>query len=542
MTLKLKPDKLVISRAVSHQRKLLQMRKSKKIIAPRLLKVKEVSVMFLDVIVNSLDMVPYGIRWISKQIRKLTKQKFPDATPFHVGSLVGSFFMLRFMNPAIVTPQAYMLVDQQLSVHARRTTTLVAKMLQNLTNKPNYAKEQYMLPLNGFIEENKERMTKFFNDLCEVGDFHEQLEIDQYLALTKREISLTITLNEVYNTHELVLKHIEDLAPASDDHLRIVSLELGPAPKQLPRNENKPVQLNLFSRWETPIPDLTNMLKLQETPNEVLYENTKHLIVQILRSLPAKGNMNSVKGKLNNDATSSVKSVKKSESSLSAASSSNLSLSAIIDAAVASKNDSALVRKGLQAAENLRKLETEGLVSSKNNYAQLTAQVGEELLNLEALREKVLHEIESLEGVYQIIKDHNDYLKSQLETYRAYLQNVRMQSGGLTSNITHTSGPQLLGPYKFSHAQLEKDGVIIESEVPENRRSNIYFNFTSPIPGTFIIALHYKGRDKAILELDLKLDDLLEKQMSNDQTLDLEYVQLNVNKMLHLLNKTFLKK
>jgi hypothetical protein len=44
-----------------------------------------------------------------------------------------------------------------------------------------------------------------------------------------------------------------------------------------------------------------------------------------------------------------------------------------------------------------------------------------------------------------------------------------------------------------------------------DRRSNIFFNITSPIPGTFIIALHYKGRDKAILEMDLKLDDLLEK-------------------------------
>ena len=108
--------------------------------------------MFLDVIIGSLDVVPYGIRWISKQIRKLTKvllfflsfslpfslslvlflttallvqQKFPDVSAFAVGSLVGSFFMLRFINPAVVTPQAYMLVDQQLSTQARRTTTLV---------------------------------------------------------------------------------------------------------------------------------------------------------------------------------------------------------------------------------------------------------------------------------------------------------------------------------------------------------------------------------------------------------------------------------
>ena len=42
------------------------------------------------------------------------------------------------------------------------------------------------------------------------------------------------------------------------------------------------------------------------------------------------------------------------------------------------------------------------------------------------------------------------------------------------------------------------------------RRPNIYFNFTSPTPGTFIIALHYKGREKAILEMDLNIDDLLD--------------------------------
>ena len=91
------------------------------------------------------------------------------------------------------------------------------------------------------------------------------------------------------------------------------------------------------------------------------------------------------------------------------------------------------------------------------------------------------------------------------------------------------------------------------------RRPNIYFNITSPSPGTFIIALHYKGREKAILEMDLNIDDLLEKvsfslsgvvtllttclqQKDNKHLLDLEYVQLNVPKVLGLLNKVFTKR
>ena len=85
------------------------------------------------------------------------------------------------------------------------------------------------------------------------------------------------------------------------------------------------------------------------------------------------------------------------------------------------------------------------------------------------------------------------------------------------------------------------------------RRLNIYFNITSPAPGTFIITLHFKGRDKPIIEMDLKIDDLLEQvsnvwsgralislttqQKENNAVLDLEYVQLNVPKVLALFNK-----
>ena len=56
---------------------------------------------------------------------------------------------------------------------------------------------------------------------------------------------------------------------------------------------------------------------------------------------------------------------------------------------------------------------------------------------------------------------------------------------------------------------------MLRSEIlTRTRRPNIYFNITSPTPGTFIIALHYKGREKAILEMDLKIDDLLEKVLA----------------------------
>lgn len=126
-------------------------------------------------------------------------------------------------------------------------------MLQNLANKPTYAKEAYMIPTNPFVESNKQRINKFLNDLCEVGDFYESLEMDQYMALSKRDIVINITPNEIYNTQALLQQHLDVLAAKETDHLRILMNEVGPAPPQVPRKDNKPIELPLFSRWEMPI-------------------------------------------------------------------------------------------------------------------------------------------------------------------------------------------------------------------------------------------------------------------------------------------------
>jgi len=35
--------------------------------------------------------------------------------------------------------------------------------------------------------------------------------MDQYMALSKKDLLIHITLNELYNTHSLILQHIETL-------------------------------------------------------------------------------------------------------------------------------------------------------------------------------------------------------------------------------------------------------------------------------------------------------------------------------------------
>ncbi|KAL1973138.1 hypothetical protein VTN31DRAFT_6680 [Thermomyces dupontii] len=480
------------------------------IIEPRLKMLSDIANSFLTTIIEGLEEVPYGIRWICKQIRSLSRRKYPDAQDQTICTLIGGFFFLRFINPAIVTPRSYMLIDETPSEKPRRTLTLIAKMLQNLANKPSYSKEPYMAKLQPFIHDNKDRVNKFMLDLCEVQDFYESLEMDNYVALTKRDLELQITLNEVYATHALLEKHRDALA-ASDPQSRLITLldELGPAPPQVPRKDNRTITLPLFSKWETTVDDLTAAMDI--TQEEVYFMEAKSTFVQIIRALPQNSSV-----------------LRRP-----------LRLDRIAEAAATLRNDAVMVRKGIRAMELLNQLQELGVLDRADDFSLLRDEIEQELVHLGSLKERVLEETKQLEEVYKTIRDHNAYLVSQLETYKSYLQNVRSQSEGKQRKQQKN---QELGPYKFTHQQLEKEGVIKKSNVPENRRANIYFMFKSPLPGTFVISLHYKGRARGLLELDLKLDDLLEMQKDNQEDLDLEYVQFNVSKVLALLNKRFARK
>jgi len=382
-------------------------------------------------------------------------------------------------------------------------------MLQNLANKPSYAKEPYMVALQPFIEENKDRMNRFLLDLCEVQDFYESLEMDNYVALSKKDLELSISLNEVYTVHALLEKHQATLAADESSHLSQLLAELGHAPSQLPRKDNRAIRLPLFSRWETALNDLTAALDITE--EEVYFMEAKSTFVTIMRTLPK----NAVVTRR------------------------PLRLDRVAEAAATTKNDSMMVRKGIRAMELLSQLQEMGSIDKTDGFAALRDEVEQELQHLGSLIDKVLSETQQLTEVAATIEERNKYLDGQLDTYKNYLRNVRSQAEGQTKR---SADPKKAKIFKLTHSLAEKDGVLVRSIIPENRRGETYFNMSSPSPGTFIISLWLRSRHGAIFELDLKLDDLLEMQKDGSFELDLDYVTLHVPRLLVLLNKEVARK
>lgn len=506
------------------------------LIQPRLVQLDTLANDLLNTIIASLQQVPYGIRWICKQIRLLTRRKYPTASETAVCSLIGAFFFLRFVNPAIVTPQAYMLVDKLPSDNSRRILTLIAKMLQNLANKPSYSKEPYMSNLAAFVSSNRARINEFLNDLCEVPDFYESLEMDQYVALSKKDLKLNITLNEIFGMHSLLEKYRDGVVSSSDSHLAILLQDLQKAPPLVPRSMNGTMELHLFNRWETEVGDIDNNLDFLRA--DVIFMEAKTLMINIIRGFPTG---HSILQK-------------------------PFDLHRIADFA-ATNNEPGIVKRGIKALDLLNEIED----SNSGDYDLLVSEVEYELNQLGSLKESVEQEARSLQDVYTIIREHNEYLRSQLDTYRSYLSNVRQYTtGGAKSagpvgvSILDSSGKEVTPSSskvrgitkvktlkqpkqriihkKYTIQQLQRDAIVTEWRLPTSRMGNLFISIVSPTPGTFVLSLVMKGRPQPLFILDLKLDDLLEMRDKGMESLDLQCLIMNVKNLQGLLTKDFKKR
>ena len=75
------------------------------------------------------------MRYIAMQLRLALHTKFPDAPEDDVLKVVGNLLYYRYMNPAIVAPDAFDVVElgveQQLGAEQRRNLGAIAKILQH---------------------------------------------------------------------------------------------------------------------------------------------------------------------------------------------------------------------------------------------------------------------------------------------------------------------------------------------------------------------------------------------------------------------------
>ncbi|XP_023313063.1 neurofibromin isoform X5 [Anoplophora glabripennis] len=203
-----------------------------------------------DAIVSSADKFPPQLRSMCHCLYQVLSKRFPQFPQNNIGA-VGTVIFLRFINPAIVSPQEMGIVCKQVPTSIKRGLMLMSKILQNIANHVEFSKEQHMLPFNDFLRAHFEIGRRFFIQIasdCET--------VDQ----TSHSMSFISDAN-VLALHRLLWNHQEkigDYLSSSRDHKAVgrrpfdkmatLLAYLGPP-------EHKPVDSHMlfssYARWSS---------------------------------------------------------------------------------------------------------------------------------------------------------------------------------------------------------------------------------------------------------------------------------------------------
>ncbi|KAJ6226825.1 ras gtpase-activating protein [Anaeramoeba flamelloides] len=116
-----------------------------------------------EIIINSISNMPNWLLYFANLIYSQVKTKFYGKQLYSVGS----FIFLRYICPAIVSPQNFQIIDFTPNEEAQRGLILLSSLIQSLsTNTLFNQNRQYMIPFNPLIEQ---RMKQFNNFLLTIS-------------------------------------------------------------------------------------------------------------------------------------------------------------------------------------------------------------------------------------------------------------------------------------------------------------------------------------------------------------------------------------
>jgi neurofibromin 1 len=126
--------------------------------------VEELARECFDLVVNSLEFVPFEIRLICLCVRAATKGHLPDDQI----AAVSAIYFLRIITPALLSPQVnYGLAVEAPTPNQNRTLLFISKLIQAISNGTNLkdSQEKYMIPFAQFVSDRIPVARKFLDSI-----------------------------------------------------------------------------------------------------------------------------------------------------------------------------------------------------------------------------------------------------------------------------------------------------------------------------------------------------------------------------------------
>ncbi|XP_015132810.1 ras GTPase-activating-like protein IQGAP2 isoform X5 [Gallus gallus] len=516
----------------------------------------------LTSIFSSLNMMPYGMRYIAKVLKSSLHEKFPDATEDELLKIVGNLLYYRYMNPAIVAPDGFDIIDMtaggQIHPDQRRNLGCVAKVLQHAaSNKLFEGESEHLSSMNTYLSQTYQKFRNFFQAACDVPEPEEKFNIDEYSDMvTLSKPVIYISIEEIINTHSLLLEHQDAIATEPNDLLNELLEGLGPVPDVEsflgegsvdPNDPNRESTLNQLAKTEISL-SLTSKYELREGEDQDLKSlmiKTKRLIVDMIRTQPG----DTLPEILETTATAQQES---EHSKL-------VEKRAILDSKTPEKMKRSqsifedgqlpIEQKKRKIQRNLRTLEQAGLVSSATKYQEIINEIAKDIRNQRRYRHHRKAELVKLQQTLNALNSKTAFYEEQINYYNTYiktcLDNLTRKNSRRSIKLDgkeEVKGSKKLkqASLKYTAARLHEKGVILEIEdLQTNQFKNVMFDITpGEEVGDFEIKAKFLGVEME--KVQLHFQDLLQMQYEGVAVMKMfDKAKVNVNLLIFLLNKKF---
>uniref|UniRef100_A0AAX7U9V2 IQ motif containing GTPase activating protein 2 n=1 Tax=Astatotilapia calliptera TaxID=8154 RepID=A0AAX7U9V2_ASTCA len=499
----------------------------------------------LNSIVSSLDNLPYGMRYIAKVLKNSLHEKFPDASEDELLKIVGNLLYYRYMNPAIVAPDGFDIIDLsaggQLHQDQRRNLGSVAKMLQHAAAKNLFEGENaHMTPMNNYISQTYEKFRLFFQSACDVPEPEEKFNIDEYSDMVNLSKPIIyISIEEIINTHSLLLEHLDAISPERNDLLHELLQDLGDVPDVEallgegavdPNDQNRESALSQLAKTEISL-TLTSKFELLEGDDrdlKTLSTKTKKLIVDVIRIQHGE----TLPEILETPATAAQESEHTRIVERRAVQDAQTPEGLKSSPALLEDSQLPLEQKKRKIIRNLRNLEQAGLATASNKYQDLINEISKDIRYQRRYRQRRKAELVKLQQTLTALNSKTAFYQEQMNYYDAYIKTC-------LDNLNRNKKwkPQSL---KYTAAKLHEKGVILEIEgLQTNQFKNVMFDI-SPTEevGDFEVKAKFMGVEME--KVQLHFQDLLQLQYEGVAVMKMfDKAKVNVNLLIFLLNKKF---
>ncbi|XP_051271756.1 ras GTPase-activating-like protein IQGAP3 [Dicentrarchus labrax] len=504
-------------------------------------------------ITSNLHKLPYGLRYTAKVLRDALKAKFPEASEDELYKIVGNLVYYRYMNPAIVAPDGFDVVDRSagssLQPEQRHILGSIARMLQHAAaNKHFHGDGYHVRALNQYITQTHNKFRKFLLCVCDVPEPEDRFNMDEYseLLIVNKPV-VYISVSELLNTHQLLLEQQEVLCPDPCDPLRLLLKDLGPVPTlQELIGESSSADPGSESRMEVSL-TLTNKFDIFNESDDKpdargLLLSTKQLIIDVIRTQSGDSLSDILRASASHDqevchdwlmqrrVRQDARTPEKMKRNQSLVANGNLSLE----------------EKKRKILRSLRRLEGLGVLKPPQPENQILQMIAKDIRQQRLHRQRRGAELQKLHQTLSSLQAKSNFHSEQVDYYRHYITSCLdnlTTSKSTNKKAAEGKGKKKLPAVSYSATRLQEKGVLLEIEdLPTTQFKNVVFDIVpGPEKGSFNVKARFLGVEME--EFLLKYQDLLQLQYEGVAVMKMfDKAKVNVNLLIFLLNKKFFKK